>query len=56
MGIPLAVVLIVHLSDGPMAKAGFVYYILSFYLIMLFTETLLLVGHSARCGVEKRVE
>jgi len=55
-GIPLAVVLIVRMSDGPMAKAGFIYYILAFYFVMLFTETLLLIGHFPRRDAGKRVE
>lgn len=41
MSIPLGAVLIVHIIGGTLAEAGFVYYILAFYLITLAVETLL---------------
>ena len=44
MGIPLAACLGVHIHGGTLAKSGFVYYILVFYLVMLAVETGLMIG------------
>jgi hypothetical protein len=41
MGIPLAAALVVHFSGGPLAAAGFLYYIVAFYPVSLAAETLL---------------
>ena len=48
MGIPLAAFLVVHVKGGPLAENGFVYYILTFYLVTLAVETFLLVGNSPK--------
>jgi hypothetical protein len=45
MTIPLAAVLGVQLSRSPLADAGFVYYVLVFYLVTLAVETGLWVRH-----------
>jgi len=41
MGIPLVFAAWAHLSGGPLAKAGVLYYVLVFYLIALGTEVVL---------------
>jgi len=41
MGIPLAFAAWAHLSGGPLAKAGVLYYVLVFYLIALGAEVVL---------------
>jgi hypothetical protein len=38
MGIPLAAAMLVHFSGGPLADAGFVYYIVAFYGVALTSE------------------
>lgn len=43
MAAPLAGVILLHLSGGPLAKAGFAYYLLAFYLVTLTVETALSV-------------
>jgi hypothetical protein len=43
MTLPLAACVIVHLSGGPLAAAGFVFFVLGFYMIALAADTLLLV-------------
>jgi hypothetical protein len=45
MSVPLACVLGVELGRGPLADAGFVYYVLVFYLVTLAVETGLWVRH-----------
>jgi hypothetical protein len=45
MTIPMAAVLGVQLSRSPLAEAGFVYYVLMFYLVTLAVETGLWVRH-----------
>lgn len=44
MGIPLAACLIVCLQRGPLAQAGFVYYLLAYYFVMLIVQTVVLLG------------
>ena len=39
MGVALAAALIVQLGGGPLVDAGFVYYLLMFYLVTLAVET-----------------
>jgi hypothetical protein len=41
MGIPLALALAVQFQDGPMRQAGFIYYLLFFYLLTLSARTIL---------------
>jgi hypothetical protein len=41
MGLPLVAALAVHLHGGPLAEAGFLYYLVVFYPITLAVETLL---------------
>ena len=45
MGIPLGSCMIVALLGGPLAEAGFVFYIMAFYFVTLAVETFLVVGH-----------
>lgn len=45
MTVPLAAVLGVQLTRSPLAEAGFVYYLLMFYLVTLAVETGLRVRH-----------
>ena len=40
MGIPLVAALVVHFSGDPLADAGFLYYIMAFYPVMLISEVL----------------
>jgi hypothetical protein len=42
--LPLASCLVVQLSGGPLASAGFAYFVLVFYFAALFLETWSLVG------------
>ena len=39
MGIPFGVGLAIHLGGGPLANAGFLYYLLVFYPVTLAAET-----------------
>ncbi len=41
MGIPLAVALTVHFFGGPLADAGFLYYVVVFYPVTVIMETFL---------------
>ena len=41
MGIPLAAAMTVYFHGGPLADAGFLYYLVLFYLVTLTAETLL---------------
>jgi hypothetical protein len=43
-GVPLLVCGIVYFQGGRLAEAGFVYYLLAFYFVVLVVETVLLVG------------
>jgi hypothetical protein len=43
MTLPLAACVLVHLGGGPLADAGFVFFVLGFYMIALAADTLLLV-------------
>lgn len=44
LALPLAACLVVQLSGGPLASAGFAYFVLVFYLAALVLETWSLVG------------
>ena len=46
MGIPLAAALIVYFSGGPLADAGFLYYLVVFYPVTLTAEIFLSRPHS----------
>jgi hypothetical protein len=50
MGVPLVFVLIVHLHGGPLANAGFVYYLLIFYPVTLAVETVMSLPRSPSSG------
>jgi hypothetical protein len=39
MGLPLVAALVVQLRNGPLAEAGFVFYLLACYAVALFVET-----------------
>ena len=54
MSLPLAAVLVVHLYGGTLAEAGFVYYILAFYLITLAVETMLTAGPQSKPPTESQ--
>jgi hypothetical protein len=41
MGLPLAAVLIAQIFGVPLVNAGFVYYLLTFYVVVLIMDTLL---------------
>ncbi len=43
MGVALAAAVVVQLGGGPLAEAGFVYYLLMFYLVTLAVETAVVV-------------
>ena len=43
MGVALTAALVVQLGGGPLAEAGFVYYLLVFYLVTLAVETAVIV-------------
>lgn len=43
MGVALAAALTVQLVGGPLAEAGFVYYLLMFYSVTLAAETVVMV-------------
>jgi len=43
MALPLATCVVVELSRGPLSAAGFVYFVLGFYLVALPIETVLAV-------------
>lgn len=46
MGIPLAVALILCFSGGPLADAGFLYYLIVFYPVTLTVETLFFLPYN----------
>jgi len=54
MSLPLAACLAVHLYGGTLAEAGFVYYILAFYLITLAVETMLTAGPQSKPPTESQ--
>jgi hypothetical protein len=45
MSIPMSACLIVLMIGGPLAKGGFVYFVLAFYLVALPVDTLLAMSH-----------
>ena len=47
MGIPLAAALTVYFRGGPLADAGFLYYLVVFYPVTLTAETLLFLPEPA---------
>jgi hypothetical protein len=51
MGIPLAAALAVYFLGGPLAEAGFLYYVVLFYAVTLITETFL---SAPGCGPNKK--
>lgn len=53
MGLPLAACMVVYLQNGALAAAGFVYYILAFYFVILVVETILQVGDLQHQSAEK---
>ncbi len=53
MGLPLAACMLVYLQNGRLAAAGFVYYILAFYFVILVVETVLQVGDLQQQSAEK---
>lgn len=56
MGIPLGACMIVMLQGGPLAQAGFVFYIMAFYFVTLALETFLVVGGLERSPAETELE
>jgi hypothetical protein len=46
--LPLGAALAVHLQGGVLAKAGFLYYILAFYLVTLVVETVMAAATQIR--------
>jgi len=52
-GVPLLVCAMVYIQGGRLAEAGFVYYLLAFYFVMLVVETVLLVGEGPAPVTEK---
>lgn len=53
MGLPLAACMVVYLQNGELAAAGFVYYILAFYFVILVVETVLQVSDLQHPSAEK---
>lgn len=53
MGVPLLVCVIVYVRRGRLAEAGFVYYLLAFYLVTLIVETVLQVGQRPAAVTDK---
>jgi hypothetical protein len=47
-GLPLAVGAAVHFAGGPLARAGFLYYVLVFYLAVLGVQTYLFIPKGRR--------
>ena len=41
MGVPLAAAMAIYYRGGPIAGAGFIYYLLVFYFVMLVVETVI---------------
>ena len=41
MGVPLAAAMAIHYRGGPITDAGFIYYLLAFYFVMLVVETII---------------
>ncbi len=54
MGIPLLICMAVYVQGGPMAQAGFVYYLLAFYFVTLISETILLARAEQPQVTERR--
>ena len=54
MGIPLGIGLAIHLHNGPLAKAGLLYYLLVFYPVTLGIETALTLPRSGRAAQRER--
>ena len=50
MGLPLAVCMIVYLQSGALAEAGFVFYVLAFYLVTLAIDTWMATGRAVGAG------
>jgi hypothetical protein len=47
MGIPLLACLLVYWRGGPLAQAGFVYYLLAFYFVTLIVQTVMHLGDAS---------
>ena len=41
MGVPLAAAMAIYYRGGPITDAGFIYYLLAFYFVMLVVETII---------------
>jgi hypothetical protein len=56
MGIPLAAIVAVYLHGGPLVSAGVLYYLITFYLVMLTVEIALILpaGRSMEKPVSAR--
>ena len=52
-GLPLVLAVAMRLVDGPLVKAGGVYYLLSFYLVALAVEMPLSLGSVKPAGAEQ---
>ena len=52
-GVPLLVCAMVYVQGGRLSEAGFVYYLLAFYFVMLVVETVLLVGEGPAQASER---
>jgi hypothetical protein len=48
MAIPLAACVVVQLSGGPLAAAGFVFYVMEFYFVALPIDTLMAVSGTTK--------
>ena len=52
-GLPLVLAVVMRLVDGPLVKAGGVYYLLSFYLAALAVEMPMSLGSLKASGAEQ---
>ena len=50
MALPLIVCMVVYLRGGALAEAGFVFYVLAFYLMTLAIDTWMATGRAAGAG------
>ena len=54
MGLPLGLFLVVYYRGGTLVEAGVGFYVIGFYLIMLTTETLMLVPDTRATGAKAK--
>ena len=54
MGLPLGLFLVVYYRGGTLVEAGLGFYVIGFYLIMLTTETLMLVPDTRATGAKAK--